>query len=54
MSYGSYISINYNSAEMFFSYIHSREENVRGVSNGKRTVPGRWIMKAHKVWFLGS
>jgi hypothetical protein len=34
--------------------IYSRKENVRGASNGKRTVPGRQIMKAHKVWCLGS
>jgi hypothetical protein len=35
-------------------HIYSMEENVRGVSNGKSTVSGRWIMKAHKVWSLGS
>jgi len=35
-------------------HMHSRKENVRGASNGKCTVPRRWIMKAHKVWSLGS
>ena len=37
-----------------YFHIHSSKENVRGASNGKCTVPGRWIMKAHKVWSLGS
>jgi hypothetical protein len=35
-------------------HIHSRKENVRGASNGKCTVPGRRILKAHKVWSLGA
>jgi hypothetical protein len=35
-------------------HIYSRKENVRSASNGKRTVPGRWIINAHKVWSLGS